>query len=153
MPARASSSAMTAPASSTACRLCTMLYFSTASLTARATANPGRVDQHDRLSPRSHLHEHAVARGARLGRGDQAVAADEPIDQRRLADVRAADDGDLGSLEPRGAFVLGREERPDDRLDELVDALAVQRGDADRAAEAERVELASAISPPRPRPC
>src|SRR5690606_28664623 len=62
---------------------------------ARAAANAGRVDQQKLLAAALARHEHAVARRAGLGRRDEPVAADEAVDQRRLADVRPADDGDL----------------------------------------------------------
>ena len=59
-----------------------------------APAQAGGVDQ--RVAPPGALERHLdrVARGARLVEGDDALLADQRVDQRRLADVRPADDGD-----------------------------------------------------------
>ncbi len=54
----------------------------------------------------------AVAGDARLGRGDRLGAADQAVDERRLADVGEADDRDGGGRDVRaglGDGVLGRE--------------------------------------------
>jgi len=64
-----------------------------------AAVKPGRVvEQQLRVGTRQHA-EHAPARGLRLGRGDAHLLADEPVEERRLADVRTADDRDVASAE------------------------------------------------------
>ena len=58
-------------------------------LDARAAPHAGRVDQ--RVAPAVALerHVHRIARRARLVERDQALLAEQAVDQRRLADVRA----------------------------------------------------------------
>ena len=60
-----------------------------------ATAKAGGVDQAHapagRIAP---FMRDGVARQARLGTGDHAFLAEKCVDQRRLADIRSADNGD-----------------------------------------------------------
>ena len=59
----------------------------------------GRVDEHElRLVGGVDAH-HPVARGLRLPWGDADFLPDDAVEQRRLADVGAADDGDEATLE------------------------------------------------------
>ena len=62
-------------------------------LDSRAPAHPGGIDQQEFAAVTLERHHDAVARGAGLLAGDDAFLADQPIDQRRLADVGPADDG------------------------------------------------------------
>ena len=61
---------------------------------ARAAAQPGGIDQHDRLAAMGGGDGDGVARDAGLGTGEHALLAQQPVDQRRFADIGAADDGD-----------------------------------------------------------
>jgi hypothetical protein len=57
-----------------------------------------RVDEHElRGAQRAHAGD-AVARGLRLARGDADLLADQRIEQRRLAHVGLADDGDQAAV-------------------------------------------------------
>ena len=71
-------------------------------LDARLAPHARRVDQHEAAPVALERHVHGVARRARLVEGDHALLADQPVDQRRLADVRPADHADadraLGGL-------------------------------------------------------
>ncbi len=58
--------------------------------------NPAGVDQVEAHAVPLALERLAVARHARLLVDDRLAAADEPVDQGRLADVRIADDRDPG---------------------------------------------------------
>jgi hypothetical protein len=52
--------------------------------------------------------EQAVACGLRLGRGDGELLPDQAVQQRRLADVRPADNGDgAGALDRCGGLSFG----------------------------------------------
>ncbi len=86
-----------------------------------------------------------VARGAGLRRGEQPLLADQPVDQSRLAGIRAPDDGDADRMRARrlgrrfdlrcGVFGQCRAQR----VVEIGQALVVLGGNRDRIAEAERV--------------
>ena len=68
----------------------------------------GRVDEDElRRAARADAGD-AVARRLRLVRGDADLLADECIEQGRLADVRAADDGHHAAARRRGGRVGGR---------------------------------------------
>ena len=94
MPVEASSRRTATFAASIACSALTMEKNSTASPVLPRRRRPGGVDQ--RVAPAAALERHLdrVARGAGLVEGDDALLADQRVDQRRLADVGAADDGD-----------------------------------------------------------
>jgi hypothetical protein len=72
-------------------------------------------------------------------RDDHPLAPDERVQERRLADVRAAEDRDrdrlLADRPPRRAGSR------DDLVEQVARAVAVQRRDRDRVAEPEPVEL------------
>ena len=92
-----------------------------------------------------------VAGDAGLRTGEQALLAEQPVDQRRLADVRTADHRDAnGTVGVRiDLLILGRRggvlrQGGADRVVEVGEALAVLGGERDRIAEAERVGLGGA---------
>jgi len=64
-----------------------------------------------------------VARGAGLWRDDGALAADELIQKCGLADVGAADDGDVDIGAILGCFAFGK--IGCERIEKLVDAETV----------------------------
>ena len=74
-------------------------------LDPRAAAHAGGVDEQEFAPVALERHQDAVARGAGLLAGDHALLADQAIDQRRLADVRPADDRDA---DRRGVVRLAR---------------------------------------------
>ena len=81
------------------------------------------------------------------GPGQQAVLADQPVDQGGLARVGPADDGDADGLV--GLFLLGHLDVAaglDDRGVEIGHALAVLGRDGHRLAEAQPVGLAHAAA-------
>ena len=59
-----------------------------------ATTDPGGIDQQVRLATTLEGNFHGVGGGAGLVIDDHALLAQQAIDQRRLADVRATDDAD-----------------------------------------------------------
>src|SRR4029079_13567205 len=59
----------------------------------------GRVDEDELRALVGEDPLDAMARGLRLARRDRDVRADDLVEQRRLADVRAADDGDGAGAE------------------------------------------------------
>ena len=81
-----------------------------------------------------------VARRPRHLRHDDPLAPDERVQERRLADVRAAEDRHLDRLLADGPLGAAREPA-DDLVEEVARAVPVQRRDRDRVAEAEPVEL------------
>jgi hypothetical protein len=87
---------------------------------------------------------------------DRAVLADEPVEQRRLADVGATDDGDARcvGIGRRPLLLVGGvdldrldlmcfrlREPVDDHVEQIAGAAAVQGAHRVRLAEAERHEL------------
>ena len=75
-----------------------------------------------------------------LGAGDHALLAQQAVDERRLADVGAADDRDAD----RARVVVGlraRLEACEHVLHEVLAPLAVTGGDRERRTEPERVEI------------
>jgi len=109
-------------------------------LDLRTAAHPGRVDEQKTTSVALERHQDAVAGSAWLLARDHALLAQQAIDERRLADVRSADDGDADGA---GFFALGRLrcEALQHARHELFAAAAVARGDGERLAEAEGVEV------------
>ena len=79
---------------------------------------------------------HGVARCAGHIRDDDAVFAEHEIDERGLADVRLADDGDADEIVLFLAFFLGREVF-DAGVEHFVRAVTVDRRKRDRVAETE----------------
>ena len=59
-----------------------------------AAAHARSIDQRIAAPAALERHLDRIARRARLIEGDDALLADQRVDQRRLADVRPADDGD-----------------------------------------------------------
>ena len=125
----------------------------------RAAPHAGGVDEHDR--PVLGLDERVdrVAGGARHVVHDRAVLADEPVEQRALADVGPADDRDTGRVAldgDRDDVLLGPRVVVDDlqlgrhglvaeplehHVEQVAGAAAVQRAHRRRVAETERQEL------------
>ena len=97
-----------------------------------------------------------VAGGARQVVDDGAVVADEPVEQRRLADVGTAHDGDTGDVVLVAASVpaaLGLDfgrlgQQRDDGVEEVARLAAVKGVDRDGIAEAELREFPGADSSP-----
>jgi hypothetical protein len=107
-------------------------------------SQPGRVDE--RVAEAVAL-EHGVdrvARGTGLLRHHDALLAEQPVHERALADVRAADHGDPDpGLLFRLVLCRGRQQR-DELFERIPRAASVLGGDPARALEAEAVELADA---------
>ena len=102
----------------------------------RAPADAGRVDEHELLVVA--LDGTWMLSRVVPGSGEviEAILAEQPIDQRRLADVRPADHGDLRAMLGLGGRVrlaVGRKRRQR-REEQPVDTLAVRGRDADRRA-------------------
>ena len=81
-----------------------------------------------------------VARRARHVGDDDALRADEGVQQRRLADVRAAEDRDADRLVADLRRALAGEQ-VDDAVEQVAGAVPVQGGERERVAESELVEL------------
>src|SRR5262249_42570461 len=64
---------------------------------ARIIGNAAGIDEPERTPGPVGLGKMAVARGARFFGDDRAVVADDPVEQRRLADVGPADERDDGN--------------------------------------------------------
>lgn len=62
----------------------------------------GRVDEHELVRVTRQHAMYAVTRGLRLGRGNAHLLADQPVHQRRLADVGSTDDGDEAAMSDVG---------------------------------------------------
>ncbi len=73
-------------------------------------------------------------------RDDHALAAEERIQERRLAHVRAPEDRHPDRLLPDRSLAAARKP-PDDVVEQVAGAVAVQRRERDRVAEPEPVEL------------
>ena len=109
---------------------------------ARAASHAGGVDQRVAAAVALERHEHRIARRARLIERDQALFAQQPIDQRRLADVRPADhrDADVDSR-PAASRLVGELEALERALHQRTNAVAVRRRNRLRLAQAELVEV------------
>src|SRR5581483_8268013 len=99
------------------------------------------VDQRVAAAGALEGHLDRVARRARLVEGDDALLADQRVHQRGLADVRPADDRDARVAAVLVLVFRAFRKALEDRFEELAHALAVGRGDGDRIAQAELVEL------------
>jgi hypothetical protein len=64
-----------------------------------------RVDEHELRVARAHDSADTMAGRLRFARGDRHPRADEPVDERRLADVRAADNCDEAAPEIFGPAI------------------------------------------------
>ncbi len=83
-------------------RACTTLTWSTFSLSRRTRRMPAVSTQPIAAAPAHEAAVDRVARRARHGRDHGPLAADEPVEQRRLPHVRASDEGDAHRrLRPR----------------------------------------------------
>src|SRR6185312_10865045 len=112
---------------------------------ARFPPQPRGVVELERLALPVEIDGNGIARDAGLGARQQPLLADEAVDQRRLAGVRPADDGDAdrmrAALLARGVLaLLGGlfRQRGDERVVEIDHALVVLGRDADRPAEPDR---------------
>lgn len=108
-----------------------------------ATAHARGVDQGELAAVARERHEDAVARGARHLARDHPLLTDEPVDERRLTDVRAADDSDADASIGHGVAIddLGRVPSFEHQIHEVTTAVAVRRGDRMWLTEAERMEI------------
>ena len=95
----ASSTMMTTCASSIACSVLATLARSIASSTLARRRTPAVSMSMKLAAVALEGHEDAVARRARLLARDHALLAQQPVDQRRLADVGAADDRDADGVD------------------------------------------------------
>lgn len=120
--------------------------FSSFSCTRLAT-HAGRIDQADVLALELPVDRDGVAGDARFRSGQQAVVADQTVDQGRFARVGAADHGDADRLvrlvDLFDEDVFGRRA---DGLVQVGHALAVLGRDGDGFAEAQGVRLADAAA-------
>ena len=93
-----------------------------------ATAHARGVDQGELAPVARERHEYAVAGGARHLARDHALLTDEPVDERRLADVGAADDGDADASIGCGVAIdgLGRVPAREDQIHEVATAVTVR---------------------------
>ena len=109
-----------------------------------APANAGGVDQQQATAPLAQERRvERVARGAGH-RGDQrALHAEQPVHQRRLADVRAADDRERGQV-ARYAGGRARQKR-DQGLEQLVHTERVLGRNEHLRTGAQRVELREGV--------
>ena len=71
------------------------LNFSTAPSVRARRRNARGIDQGVALAVALERHHDGIARRPRLIESHHPVLAQQPVDQRALADIRAADDGDL----------------------------------------------------------
>ena len=108
-----------------------------------ATAHARGVDQGELAPVARERHEYAVAGGARHLARDHALFTDQPVDERRLADVGAADDGDADASIGCGVAIdgLGRVPAREDQIHQVTTAVAVRRSDRMWLTEAERMEI------------
>ncbi len=107
---------------------------------ARAAPDPGRVDQRIALAVAFERHQHGIARGAGLIERHHAILAEQPIDQRALADVRAADDRDFDAGRFRAVLRVRRQSR-ERRLEQRNHALIMRGRDRMRLARAQLVKI------------
>ena len=110
-------------------------------LHARAAPQARGVDQRIALAVALEGHHDGIAGRARLVECHHAVLAQQPVDQRALADVGAADDGDLDAARLPFVRVIRGEESRERRLEQGGHALIVRGGDRQRLAEPELVEI------------
>ena len=103
-------------------------------------ADPRGVDEDERPVAALEDRVDRIARRAGQVGHDHALVAEDRVQQRRLADVRAAEDRDadriVGSLHASGSRKL-----VDDHVEEVAAAVPVQRRNRPRFAEAEAVEV------------
>ena len=124
---------------------------------ARAAAKAGGVVDAEFLPAPVEIDRDGVARDAGLRPGEQALLADQPVDQRRLAGVGPADNGDADRMRARTARppprCCGRRafgQRRAQRVVEIGQAFVVLGGNRHRVAEAERIGVEPPASPAVP---
>jgi hypothetical protein len=106
-------------------------------------AQAGGVDQADLASVPFPVDRNGVPGDARLWPDEEAILADQPVDQRGLARVRPPDDGDLDGVVAELFLIAFGRLVDRQRLVELGHALAVLGGDLKRLAETKVVGLES----------
>ena len=130
MPVVTSTTSSTRSASRIAASACAVTLAASAGGSAVSPASPGPqpaagVDEHERAAVPLGDELAAVAGDARALLDDRGAPADDAVHERRLADVRTADDGDA-----RASHGCRSRRRPRDRADERG---AVGGDDLDRA--------------------
>ena len=105
-------------------------------------AHAGRVDGDERLAVALEAHVHAVARRAGHLADDHPLALGQAVDERALAGVAPADDGQLQGRVLRRRLQRFRRRQPfGDQVEQLVAVAVLLGADADQLAAAELVEL------------
>ena len=100
----------------------------------------GGVHEHERgLAAAKHGVDRVPGGAGNLG-DDHALAPEQRVQERRLPHVRTTEDRNPDRLLADGSLALSGEPR-DDVVQEVAGAVTVQRGERDRVAEAEPVEL------------
>ena len=110
------------------------------SLPLLATSTQARgIDENERrIAALQHRVDRVTRRSRNLG-DDDPLAADEPVQERRLADVRTAEDRNPDRLGPDRD--LGRAgQAPDDLVEQVAGAVAVEAGEGPGLPEPELVE-------------
>ena len=105
----------------------------------RLAPHAGGVDDDDLAPVDLQRQVDRVARRAGDVGDDDAVGADEAVDERGLADVRAPDDGQADERLVDLLVVLGQQ--LDEAVEQVAGAQALRGGDRHRLAEAEPVRL------------
>ena len=105
----------------------------------RALAHAGRVDEAVALAVVLDDGVHEVARRAGNVGDDGALHARHAVEQRRLARVGAADDGDAHHVVRVVILEVGKQRN--DLVEQVADAVALRRGDGAGVANAQAVEL------------
>jgi hypothetical protein len=110
--------------------------------------DPGGVDQDERavVAPKDGVDR--VARRPRHVRDDHPLPPEQRVQERRLADVRAAEDRDSHRVLARRLHPRARQPR-DDLVEQLAGAVPVQRRERQRVAEPQPVELERVRVAPR----
>ena len=93
------------------------------------------------VSPRLEHRVDRVARRPRHLRDDHPLLAEQRVQERRLADVRPAEDRDADRLVADRRLSLAPGQPRDDLVEQVAGAVAVERRERHRVAEAEPVEL------------
>ena len=106
-------------------------------------ADAGGVDQRVAALVALEVEVDRVARRARLVEGDDPLLAEQRVHQRRLADVRAADDRDLDPAVGVALLLAGRVggHQRQRVLDHRLHVVAVRRRDRMRLAQPQLVEI------------
>jgi hypothetical protein len=116
-------------------------------------ADARRVDQHVRPAPHRDRGVDRIAGGARLGRHDRALLAEEAVQEGRLPDVRPPDEGEPRDG-PLAGFRRSGRQRSHDRLAHRLDAATVGRRHGQQLLDPGRMEIDDvARMPPAYRSC